>query len=119
MTTLSTICPCCGQRVRAKRARTAPTFKGYDDWSPAHTRAKQRACAELGFDWKLISGASVIATLPAAWVACKVFGRTSKSPRDVRLPAARFWDNGLLPAGPAYGDEYAWETAPVALQEAA
>ena len=114
------ICQCCGQPIKAQRApRKAPTFKGYADWSPAHTRAKMRACAELGASWKLIAGASVIATLPAAWVSCKVFGRTSRTPRDVRLPAARFWDAGMLPAGPDYGAEYSWETAPVTLAEAA
>jgi hypothetical protein len=83
----------------------APKFKGYDDFSPAHTAAKRAACAELGLRWALVPGASVIARLPAAWVACKVFGRVSKSPRDVRTPAARFWPNGLLPIGPEYAEE--------------
>jgi hypothetical protein len=54
----------------------------------------------------------VIARLPAAWVACKVFGRVSKSPRDVRMPAARFWPNGLLPIGPEYVEDYAREAPP-------
>jgi len=52
----------------------------------------------------------VLATLPAAWVSCKVFGRTSKSPRDVRLPAAQYWPGGLLPRGPVYGTDHARET---------
>jgi len=106
-------CECCGQQIRAVRnpAAKAPRFKGYDDYAAASVAAKNAAAAELGLHWHLVPGASVLATLPAAWVACKVFGRTSKSPRDVRLPAARFWANGLLPLGPDYAAEYAWEPA--------
>jgi hypothetical protein len=108
---MPTICICCGQPIKAKRstAAKAVTFKGYDDWSPAHTAAKQAAAAAYGDHWHLVPGASVIATLPAAWVSCKVFGRTSKTPRDGRIPAARFWPNGMLPNGPAYVGEYAWQ----------
>jgi len=102
-------CECCGQPIRASRKPARPVFKGYDDFTPALVAAKNAAVAELGLHWHLLPGASVIATLPAAWVACKVFGRTSKAPRDTRLPAARFWQNGLLPVGPDYAAEYAWE----------
>jgi len=81
------------------------TFKNYDDFSAANRAAKLAACEAHGLHWHLVPGASALARLPAAWVACKVFGRTSKSPRDVRLPAARFWPNGLLPVGPEYAAE--------------
>jgi len=40
--------------------------------------------------------------VPTAWVACKVYGRTSTAPRDQRFPAARFWQDGALPIGPDY-----------------
>jgi hypothetical protein len=103
------ICECCGQPIRASRKPARPVFKGYDDFTLAVMAAKNAAVSELGLHWRLMPGASVLATLPAAWVACKVFGRTSKSPRDTRLPAARFWANGLLPVGPEYAAEYAWE----------
>jgi hypothetical protein len=117
--TMTTICICCGQPIRAagqtgavRSARLAPKFKGYDDFSPAHTAAKRAACAELGLLWTLVPGASMPVRLPAAWVACKVFGRVSKSPRDVRMPAARVWPNGLLPIGPEYFEDYAREAPP-------
>jgi hypothetical protein len=105
---MTRICECCGQPIKAARAKApkAPTFKSYDDWAPAHLAAKLAACADLGVHWAIQPGASVIARVPAAWVACKVFARVSKSPRDVRMPAARFWPNGLLPRGPEYAVEY-------------
>jgi len=124
---MAKICECCGQPIKAVRAKApkAPTFKGYDDWAPAHLAAKMAACAELGDHWAILPGASVIARVPAAWVACKVFARVSKSPRDLRMPAARFWPNGLLPRGPEYAAEYPREPAyvrpalPAELAEAA
>jgi hypothetical protein len=108
---MNRICECCGQAIKPARAKApkAPTFKGYDDWSAAHLAAKLAACAELGDHWAILPGASVIARVPAAWVACKVFARVSKSPRDVRMPAARFWPNGLLPRGPDYPTEGRYE----------
>jgi hypothetical protein len=104
---MTAICHCCGQPIKVARAKApkAPTFKGYDDWAAAHLAAKLAACAALGDHWAILPGASVIARVPAAWVSCKVFGRTSKSPRDMRIPAARFWPNGLLPRGPEYALE--------------
>lgn len=108
---MATTCTCCGQVIRMKR-RTAPTFKGYDDWTPAVQAAKQAACDELGELWAIKPGASILATVPAAWVSCKVFGRVSHSPRDMRLPAARFWPDGLLPRGPEYATELMqWQMA--------
>jgi hypothetical protein len=100
---MTTICECCGQPIRARKsAPKAPTFKAWADWMPAHRAAKLAACNLHGDRWSIQPGAYVHARLPAAWVACKVFGRVSKTPRDVRLPAAQFWPNGMLPAGPEY-----------------
>jgi hypothetical protein len=86
----------------------AKSFKGYDDFSAANVAAKRAVAADVGLAWHLVSGASVLARLPATWTACKVFARVSRSPRDVRLPAARYWPNGILPVGPVYEAEYAW-----------
>jgi len=100
---MSTICQCCGQTIRAKRAtRVAKSFTGYDDFVPAFNAARQAAIAELGPRWYLVPGASIRARVPTAWVACKVYGRTSTAPRDQRFPAAQFWADGALPAGPDY-----------------
>lgn len=99
------------------------SFKGHADFQAAHTLAKTRACFELGLYWKLVPGASVMARLPTAWVTHRVgvmaaangFAktgraiRTCRTPRDVRLPAACFWPDGL-PVGPEYFAEYRWET---------
>ena len=78
------------------------SFKGYDDWSPAHTAAKWRAVEAHGLCWALVPGAFVRCRVPASWVACRVYGRTSRSPRDIRMPAAHFWPDGRLPIGPEY-----------------
>lgn len=103
-----------------------PSYKGHADFQAAHTLAKYAAAFELGLHWKLVPGASVRARLPAAWVTHKVGVmqsnsvngsgtkgraiRTCRTPRDVRLPAACFWENGL-PIGPEYFAEYDWEAA--------
>lgn len=107
-------------------------YQGYADFQAAHTLAKYAAYFELGPYWKLVRGASVRARLPATWVRCPVslissgaangpgksrVLRYSKSPRDIRLPAACFWEHGL-PEGPEYFAEYAWETALAPLQYA-
>lgn len=101
---MTKICECCGQPIRAtKRARpAAKSYAGYDDFVPAFNAARQAAIAELGAQWYLVPGASIRARVPTAWVACKVYGRTSSAPRDQRLPAAQFWTDGTLPAGPDY-----------------
>ena len=85
--------------------RVKKSFKSYEDFSPVSFAAKCAAVDAHGLLWALVPGASVLARLPAPWTACKVFGRVSRSPRDVRLPAARFWPNGALPIGPEYGAE--------------
>lgn len=105
---------------------TRPSYKGHADFQAAHTLAKYAAAFELGLHWKLVPGASVRARLPAAWVRCPISAggsgingsgrgrvlRYSKSARDIRLPAACFWEDGL-PVGPEYFAEYPWETAPM------
>jgi hypothetical protein len=98
------VCECCGQPLRKARAARKPaaSFRGYDDFVVAYNAARHAAIAELGQAWYLVPGASVWARVPNAWVACKVYGRTSTAPRDRRLPAAQFWPSGELPTGPEY-----------------
>ena len=110
---MTRICECCGQTVKAKRAAKAPavkalvaSFKGYDDFAPALDAAKAAARAALGNRWDLVLGATAIARVPAAWTRCKVYGRTSTGPRDMRLPVAEFWPSGVLPVGPEYAADY-------------
>jgi hypothetical protein len=96
------------------------SYKSYDDFSAASVAAKRAVAADVGMHWHLVPGASAMARLPAAWTACKVYGRVSKSPRDVRLPAAHYWPTGALPIGPEYAPEYAWcAPTPVEFPEAA
>jgi hypothetical protein len=114
---MSTICQCCGQPIRAKRAtRIAKSFTGYDDFVPAFNAARHAAIAALGARWYLEPGASLYGRVPAAWASCKVYGRSSNAPRDQRFPAAQYWPGGMLPAGPEYETLAA---APFAYAEAA
>ena len=78
------------------------TFRGYDDFVPAYNAARAAIAVELGANWHLFPTAYQWARVPAPWASCKVFGRTSKAPRDMRLPAARYWPTGKLPVGPEY-----------------
>lgn len=108
---MAQICQCCGQPIKlaAKPRATARTFKGYDDFHAAFLAAQAAVCAELGERWKLIRGASVYARVPRAWVAVKTAYANLPGHRDMRLPAAKYWPAGELPAGPEYAAEYAWE----------
>jgi hypothetical protein len=104
----------CGARLgQDPITMAAKSFRAYDDFTAAHSAAKAAACAALGPRWSLAPRASVLGRVPAAWVACKVFGRVSKSPRDMRMPAACYWPGGALPVGPVYSADYARETAPL------
>jgi antirestriction protein ArdC len=99
-----------GASVVAMPAR----IKDYDTFIAARRVACQAACDVHGLRWALAEGASVWARVPAAWVACRVFGRVSRSPRDQRMPAAQFWPAGRLPVGPQYAAEQPRETGPIA-----
>lgn len=76
------------------------TFKGYDDFVPAFNEARGKAIELYGEHWHLVT--QLIGTVPSCWVTAKVFGRTSKAPRDQHFPPAIFWPNGELPKGPVY-----------------
>jgi hypothetical protein len=88
-------------------------IRDWDSFMAARGVACQAAIAAFGRAWATEPGASVMATVPAAWVACRVFGRVARMRRDLRLPAARFWPGGTLPSGPVYGAPDRLETAPV------
>lgn len=79
----------------------ANTFRNYEGFAAAWNEAASNARDTLGPQWHLDSG-TVCARVPATWVACKVFGRVSRSPRDMHIPAACFWPANDLPVGPEY-----------------
>lgn len=78
------------------------TFRGYDDFVVAYNAARKNIVLALGANWHLVPAAYQWARVPAAWASCKVFGRVSKAPRDMRIPNARYWPEGKLPVGPEY-----------------
>ena len=105
MTTTTNVCACCGQTIKATKARaSAKSFKAWADFTPALMAARKAAVAALGERWHLVPGASVWARVPTAWVSCKVFARSSVTPRDIRMPAAKFWPAGALPIGAEYAE---------------
>ena len=85
----------------------------YDSFVAALGVAKAATCKAAGLGWAMQAGLSVMATVPARWVSCKVFGRISKAPRDQRLPAPRFWPGGQLPAGAIVVADSPRETGPI------
>jgi len=80
------------------------SYKGWDDFAPAFTAARQAAADAFGPRWYLNPDLSMHARLPAGWTSCRTFGRTSVSPRDVNFPRAQFWPGGILPTGPEYAE---------------
>lgn len=97
-----------------KGAASEPVkIRDYDSYVAARAEAVAACIADHGLSWKLAEGASVPCRLPAKWTACKVFGRVSRSPRDMRLPAAQYWPGGILPEGPEYFADYPRETGPI------
>jgi antirestriction protein ArdC len=91
----------------------APVCRDYDSFVAALAIAKAAPCRIAGAMWALKPGMAVLARVPARWVACKVFSRTSRAPRDMRLPSAIFWPGGKLPAGAIVGVEPPRETGPI------
>jgi antirestriction protein ArdC len=91
----------------------APTIRDYDSFIAALAIAKAGACRVAGMRWAIKPGASVLARVPSRWVACKVFNRTSRAPRDMRLPAAKFWPGSVLPAGADIAPDAPRETGPI------
>jgi hypothetical protein len=71
---------------------------------PAYTRAREAAARAVGVRWYLDPAVTVKARVPVAWVACKLSRSTSTSPRDINVPRAEFWPDGLLPLGPEYAE---------------
>lgn len=120
---LSTERPCCphcgGSLAPAAPRRPAAGFAGHDDFHAALAAATARAVAAHGPRWPLIPAARVMARVPAAWSRYRIFRRTVAGRRDLALPAARFWPNGVLPIGADYASEPAVPPAPGALHRAA
>jgi antirestriction protein ArdC len=97
----------------ADAGKHAPAVRitDYDSYLPHLRYAQARALAQYGSQWRVRHG--VLCRLPAKWVACKVFGRVAKAPRDTRLPPGKFWPGGKLPVGPEYAVEGPRETGAV------
>jgi hypothetical protein len=87
--------------------------RDYDSFVAALAIAKAAACRAAGLAWAVQPGLSIMATVPVRWVSCKIFGGTSRAPRDQRLPAPRFWPGGALPAGAVVVVEGPRESAPL------
>jgi len=85
-------CPHCGKPIAAPRKPAAGmTAEQFFD-------ARNIACANAGADWHLADSAWF--TIPNKLRSFKTArGTTIKCHRDGRLPAARYWPDGQLPAG--------------------
>jgi len=85
-------CPHCGKPIAAPRKPAAGlTAEQFFD-------ARNAACANAGADWHLADSAWF--TIPNKLRSFKTArGTTIKCHRDGRLPAARYWPDGQLPAG--------------------
>ena len=95
------------QVAKPKRLTGGNTYRGHTDFSPAFFAAQMRAIEAHGKNWWANPDLTLLATVPAAWVACKLSnGRVSRSPRDVHFPRAQFWPGGILPTGPEYAEYY-------------
>lgn len=77
-------------------------FRGFDDFMPVLSAARAGAMREHGSKWWANPEASIMARVPASWVAWKGSARSGSSPRDLHFPLGRFWPGGELPIGPDY-----------------
>lgn len=96
-----------GHRGHGGRA----VMSAFQFWA-AHGRAVQAIIADFGLNWKVKApiGATVLAGVPACWRSGKTYrGGIVRWSRDHRMPAARYWPAGALPAGLAISDDYARE----------
>lgn len=69
-----------------------------DDFWKKHRIAIQAIIAEHGSHWYLVTGATVLVTLPTKLCTITlVNGRVSRLRRDHRMPAARYWPGEVYP----------------------
>ena len=69
--------------------------------------AVRAAQAAVGDRWAFVPGASVLVVLPAALRSYKSErGTVIRTRRDARVPAARFWPGGEIPAGAVLVGDY-------------
>jgi len=92
-----------GKAKPAKPLRLAGSaFSSWDDWWPVCRAARARAASELGARWDL-DASTMHARIPSAWANIKLpIGVVKHGPRDIHVPAAKYWPAGVLPAGPEY-----------------
>jgi hypothetical protein len=96
--------PSPSRAVALRRATPAlrPAFRGYDDFQPVYTAAREAAIRQHGPQWYLDPAVCLKARLPVAWVHWKGLSRSGNCPRDVNMPVGKFWPGGKLPYGPDY-----------------
>jgi hypothetical protein len=92
-----------GKARPAKPLRLAGSaFSSWEDWWPVCRAARARASADLGARWDL-DASTLHARIPSAWANIKLaIGGTKHGPRDIHMPAAKYWPGGVLPYGPEY-----------------
>lgn len=95
--------PAGGRNAVARyRPRQTRAFRGFDDFMPAFTAAREAAILEHGAKWWANPDASIWARVPPGWVAWKGYSRSGTSPRDMHFPLGKYWPGGELPLGPDY-----------------
>ena len=76
--------------------------------------ARRAAIAELGLSWRDIAGATVLVDVPPRLRSFRTErGAVVRMPRDHRVPVARFWPGGNLPAALTVTLPYAGETSEI------
>ena len=87
-----------------KHRRLGGGITSWDQWDPMWRAACQAAAGEHGPQWHL-HPETCNGRIPTAWANIKLpIGTTKHGPRDVHIPAARFWPGGVLPVGPEYAE---------------
>ena len=87
-----------------KHRRLGGGITSWDQWHPMWRAACQAAAGEHGPQWHL-HPETCNGRIPTAWANIKLpIGTTKHGPRDVHIPAARFWPGGVLPVGPEYAE---------------
>lgn len=86
--------------TRVRGSKAADGKQVGEAFYDALRNAKASAHAEYGNRWFLVSGASQLITIPARLASFKgPLGTTIKMRRDLRVPAVRYWQDGVFPDG--------------------
>lgn len=94
-----------------KQRRLGGGITSWDQWDPMWRAAAQAAAGEHGPQWHL-HPETLNGRISTAWANIKLpIGTTKHGPRDVHIPAARFWPGGVLPVGPEYAERGALDAS--------